>query len=365
MTRYQEAQRNRSLFHPNLPQPSQVHGDTDRDKVKTCPTEFDVTRPQHSFVICADSQLGITSLNLEWETELNYCRQAVEKINSLQPRPQFVTMCGDIVDMEQSFYYNSPNALRHFETLEECETIQDKQNEDFKKVFDKIHEDIAIVCLCGNHDIGNRPSKKSIEKFRNAFGDEYLAFWTNGSYNICLNNVLFTDPSDAMDMYEEQLKWLEERLEYAAKHKAVQIFVFGHHPFFLYSENEDVDDLKDHGSPFPKEWGESDKIFSDAYFSIPKKYRMNAMRLFEKFKVSACFSGHFHQNLVSKASFGMDMIVTAPLSIVFESNGKPKQTEDNAMGIRLVEVVPFRDTDERNQRRSLGCGKFTHQFIKL
>jgi hypothetical protein len=28
------------------------------------------------------------------------------------------------------------------------------QFSDFKDTFDKLHPDIAIVCLCGNHDIG-------------------------------------------------------------------------------------------------------------------------------------------------------------------------------------------------------------------
>jgi hypothetical protein len=378
--RFNQAQRYRTLIHHNLPQPSkededgfltgvmvkgEIEGSTTHGQTTELPksTELIVTQPKHSFVICADSQVGMTSLNLEWETELNFCRKAVETINSLQPRPEFVTMCGDIVDMEQSFYYNNPKALRKFETLEECNAIQDKQNEDFKKVFNSIHEDIGIVCLCGNHDIGNRPNKTSIERFRNSFGDEYLAFWTNGSYNICLNNVLFTNPTGAMEMYNDQLKWLEDRLQYAAMLRAVQIFIFGHHPWFLYNEKEDIQDLGDEGSPFPKEWGESSEIFPDSYFSVPIKYRMAAMELFEKYKVSACFSGHFHQNLVSKASFGMDMIITAPLSIVFESSGKPRQTEQNDRGIRIVEVQPFcGDASNQKSRRELGCGSFTHHF---
>ena len=75
-----------------------------------------------------------------------------------------------------------------------------------------------------------------------------------------------------------------------------------------------------------------------------------ALTLFEKHNVTACFSGHFHQNLVSKSSFNMDMIITAPLSMVFESSGKSKklpQTEINDRGIRVVRV---------------SGGKFTHQF---
>ncbi len=116
-------------------------------------SEIESHSPGHTFVVCADSQLGMTSLNEEWETELSYCRAAIQKINALEPRPAFVSMCGDIVDMEQSFYYNNPKALRSYD-LPECERKQRKQFADFQQVFDEVHEDIAVVCLCGNHDIG-------------------------------------------------------------------------------------------------------------------------------------------------------------------------------------------------------------------
>eukprot|EP00978_Attheya_sp_CCMP212_P024372 scaffold76440_cov52-Attheya_sp.AAC.1 len=40
-----------------------------------------------------------------------------------------------------------------------------------------------------------------------------------------------------------------------------------------------------------------------------------AMLLFEEYGVTACVSGHFHQNVVAKASWGMGMIVMGPLSM--------------------------------------------------
>lgn len=432
-SRFSGAQSNRTLKHPLLPQPTEndeiqhvnrianikdskdsfaevfcrpctpsPQSDEPADLIEehehASHTEIDCHSEQHTFVVCADSQLGMTSLNKEWETELHYCRLAVDKINSIKPRPKFVCVCGDLVDMENSFYYNNPNALKSYE-LEECEEIQRKQFYDFKDTFGKLHPDIAIVCLCGNHDIGtlylhmirlisirnlsffnffslanvssqitlagNRPTQASIQKFRNEFGDEYLAFWANGTYNIVLNNVLFTNPDGAEQMFIEQLHWLEERLEYANDHQAAQIFVFSHHPWFLYHEEEDHDDfVPGAGSSFPREWDDGSgkfdgAIFPDEYFSVPKKYRKMAMDLFKDYNVNACFSGHFHQNLVSKASFGMDMIITGPLSMVFDSNGKPNQTEGNGRGVRVIEV----SVDTKNQ--AVGAGKFTHHFESI
>ena len=187
-------------------------------------------------------------------------------------------------------------------------------------------------------DIGNRPTKASIEKFTDAFGDDYLSFWANGTFNIVLNTTLFTDPSGAEELYRDQLSWLEERLKYAQAKQARCIFVFGHHPWFLYHDDEDIEDLKGE-SPYPVEWGSRDGGFPDRYFAVPKSFRTGIMRLFRQYKVRASFSGHFHQNLVSKSSFGMDMIITSSLSMVFESTGKPKDfNEPNTRGVRIVDV---------------------------
>ena len=48
----------------------------------------------------------------------------------------------------------------------------DQQVRDFKRVWAGLDSDIALVCLCGNHDVGNRPTKESIEHWTSAFGDD-------------------------------------------------------------------------------------------------------------------------------------------------------------------------------------------------
>ena len=333
-------------------------------------TEMDRVSPQHTFVVCADTQIGMTSKNLEWETELGYCRAAVRRINTLMPRPRFVCICGDLVDMEHTFHVGeskspedraeqSSSSSSAFTSKQECDRIQDRQNLDFQRCWVELHPDISLVCLCGNHDIGNRPTPSSIRRYTEAFGDDYLAFWVNGTYNVVLNNVLFNDPTGAVELYESQLRWLEERLIYACRHRAASIFVFAHHPWFLYHEDEDEKDLT--GSvAFPREWdkpptpdGKGNDLveqeankregFPDYYFHIKKKYRREALALFRSYKVDACFVGHFHQNLISTTEWGMEHVVTAPLSMVFESSGVPPDQrrggwEGSGRGIRIVEV---------------------------
>ena len=309
------------------------------------PCEMEPHSSSHRFIVCADTQFGITKNNRNWDAEVEYSRQAVDLINSMNPLPSFVCVCGDLVDMEFSFEKKKGSKSKFPSTLfngstgiasrEVCDAIQDEQNEDFQKIWAKLHPDIALVCLCGNHDVGNRPTPRSIARFRAAYGDEYLAFWVNGTYNIVLNNVLFIDPSGAKRIYNAQLRWLEDRLKYAQDHQAKQVFVFAHHPWFLYDEEEDPESLTG-ASPYPKEWKSTPKknapnddipSFPDSYFSMPKRYRFHALDLFRKYSVTACFSGHFHQNLLSKTTWGMDMIITAPLSVVFESSGKEDYQE--------------------------------------
>lgn len=310
-------------------------------------TELESNSSSHRFVVCADPQLGMTNQNEEWDTELEYCQSAVRKINSLEPRPKFACVCGDLLN-----YVNRPDFAR----------IRKEQTKDFKEAMRELHDDIALVCVCGNHDVGNRPTPQTISQYRTDFGDEYLAFWTNGTYNIILNNVLFNNPEGAPEMFKEQLEWLEDRLKYANKFNAAQIYVFAHHPWFLYDERFDTDQL-DGVIPFPPEWddgsGKFNNIFwPDSYFCVPKKYRMIALDLFKTYNVTACFCGHFHQNLVSKSSWGMDMIVTGPISMIFESTAN-KDSAEKGRGIRIVDVF-LNQSDKL--RTKVGEGFFTHRF---
>ena len=325
--RYTTSQKSRRLEHPSVD-----------DSPSSAPSDF-------SFVVCADTQIGMTSLNKEWQTELDYSKQAIQTINTLQPRPSFCCVCGDLVDMVAGYY-----AAEHGEA--ECNRVQDLQNEDWKLTWDEVHPEIALVCICGNHDVGNRPTKATIERFTNAFGDDYLAFWVKQAYHIVLNTALFWDPTGAPDMYQSQLTWLEERLAYATQVQASHIFVFGHHPWFLYKEDETAADLTGI-SPRPTEWGSEGTGFDDSYFHVPIQYRKRVMDLFQQHKVTACFSGHFHQNLVSKTSFGMDMIVTSSLSMVFHSNAIPEDFNEpkDTRGLRIVQALADRT--------------FEHKFVSL
>jgi serine/threonine-protein phosphatase CPPED1 len=242
-------------------------------------------------------------------------------------------------------------------TVQQCYEIQDRQKRDFQTIWNDLNDNIALVCVCGNHDVGNRPTRTSIQRFNQSFGDDRLAFWAKGRcYNIVLNTSLFNDPTGALDLYQEQLEWLEERFQYAVDNEATHIFVFGHHPWFLYREDEDetAGDLPGVSIVADDNHDKSGQIVADdAYFVIPLQRRRQVLDMFQKYKVTAAFAGHFHQNLVTKTSFGMEMITTSALSVVLQSNGIPKDfNEPKTRGLRRVNVKAQK-------------GKFDHQFISL
>eukprot|EP00536_Pseudo-nitzschia_multiseries_P011739 jgi/Psemu1/260100/estExt_Genewise1Plus.C_4130075 len=314
----------------------------------------------HRFVICADTQYGMMTDNDNWDTEIEYSRKAIRFMNRMHPRPAFCCVCGDLTDMDRSFEVNKTNSKF---TMDECDEIQLRQRRDFKRIWSGLHEDIALVCLCGNHDVGNRPTKRSMELYRKEFGDDYLAFWSAPNvYNIFVNTTLFSDPSGdevTEEMARDQFRWVEERLKEARATKCQPndeaiIFVFGHHPWFLYDENEEPENMTGFC-----EWNNTQ--IPDGYFVIPKERRIILLELFRRYGVSASFSGHFHQNLVSETSFGMKMIITAPLAAILESTGKKEkkkeQTENlildepDTQGVRVVEV--------------LDDGSFRHEFISI
>lgn len=375
LLRFTSSQINRTLLHPSLPQP----GQPDNQQATLNPNR-NKNNDHHTFVLTADTQFGMTRRNRDWALEMEYSTQAIEAINALSPRPLYCCVCGDLVDMTAQLFQGSLKTNDHGKrddgkkqsankgarprwTNEECDEIQDAQNRDFMMIWSKLHPDIALVCVCGNHDVGNRPNAATIQRFTNTFGSDYLAFWANGTYNIVLNTNLFSDPTDAPDLYQQQLTWLQERLEYSSTNHATHIFLYGHHPWLLHRDDEDETKDLPGVSRLPEEWLDDDdpsskQTIHDGYFVIPRKYRQQVLHLCQEYKVAAIFSGHFHQNWIAYTSFGMPMIVTSSLSVLLRSSSVPHDFgEPAARGYRVVTVQDGQDEQ--------GRGRFQHKFYTL
>jgi hypothetical protein len=69
------------------------------------PCEMEHHSSSHRFVVCADTQFGITKNNESWQAEMEYSVGAVNLINAMEPRPAFVCVCGDLGEISMQSIY--------------------------------------------------------------------------------------------------------------------------------------------------------------------------------------------------------------------------------------------------------------------
>ena len=122
------------------------------------------------FVQGADTQFGLKDNwgketpeeEQSWEDELELTRQAIEGVNNLRPKPKFFIVCGDMVD---AFPWKKN---------------YDAQFKDFQSVFQDLDPEIPLLCVCGNHDVGDSPTAETISTYKSNYGDDYYSFWVGG-----------------------------------------------------------------------------------------------------------------------------------------------------------------------------------------
>ena len=223
------------------------------------------------FMQLADTQYGMFTGDKGFEQEAALVQQAVEHINRLRPR--FVIVCGDLTNA-------TPNHPRYRTQVAQ-----------FHHDFSNVDAEIPLVCVCGNHDVGNRPTQESIASYQENFGDDYFSFWVGGVYNIVLNSSVLKDPSGAQEVLEAQPK---------------HILLFQHHPLFLEQEEE-----------------------PDQYFNIPLERRTPLLQQLKQADVRAVFAGHYHRNAYGRAG-AMEMITTGPV-------GRPLGKDPSGFRIVIVD----------------------------
>ncbi len=239
-----------------------------------------------SFIQMADCQLGFYENNVSWEKEKDLLRKSILKINELQPR--FVILCGD---------------LTHARPQEENYLAQVA---DYKQIVSEIDPSISLICVCGNHDIGDRPTHESIAAYQSHFSPQFFSFWVGGVHCVALNSSLLCDSSGAPELFQEQYTWLNQELERTNYLNPKQRFIFSHHSWCLVDPQEE-----------------------DNHFVIPKTFRLKLLELFAEKGVTACFSGHYHRNAQARYK-KIELITTGPIG---------KHLGEDPSGFRLVKVT--------------------------
>jgi len=258
------------------------------------------------FIQAADTQLGMMYFwekgtfevgpsgtpypDSKWDEEIELCKQSVEIVNSLRPKPAFFIVCGDLVDAFASQYPE----------------IRMRQEADLKSIYSGLDPDIPMVCVCGNHDVGNQPTHETIETYKKSFGDDYFSFYLGGVAFIIINSQFYEDASKVEDLYREHEDWLEKELKTAAEKKVNHVLVFQHIPWFINECDE------------PKE-----------YFNIEKELRLKKLEQLNKAGVKKVFCGHYHRNAGGWYK-DLEVVITSAIGC---------QLGTDEHGMRLVKIT--------------------------
>ncbi|CAL4140227.1 unnamed protein product [Meganyctiphanes norvegica] len=253
-----------------------------------------------TFVQAADTQFGMQEKYVEkitenygWSKEIEWSTQLVADVNGLSPRPKFLVVCGDLMD---AWPKTEPE-------------IRKRQMVDFKRIFTGL--EVPLVCVCGNHDIGNTPNNETIISYKKDIGDDYFSFWANGVFFIVINSQFFKDATESKELAAEHEEWLEAQLEVVRTEKPKHAVVFQHIPLFLASPDED-----------------------DDYFNFEKVLRIETLERFHDAGIRYVFTGHYHRNAGGFYK-DLEVVVTSAAGV---------QLGDDDPGYRIVKV--FKDKME-------------------
>jgi len=288
-----------------------------------------------TFVVCADTQLGFaadpswggTGDGSDWSHELEQTKNMVRCVNKMTPRPRFVTICGDLIHSlpEKSLTPVSQGGLASAERYANTAHWL-RQNEDFKRVMSDL--EVPLVCVCGNHDVGDRPTADSLLKYTSQYGPDYFGFWCGGLRALVLNSQLLNDPKDARAAAAAQEEWLDKELVQLTRLKAQScapkhVVVFQHIPWFLKSEHE----------------------AREGYFNLSEEVRRRWLSPLKDAGVSTVFCGHYHRNAVARTDDQkLEVVVTSAVGRQMSAAecklNRPIMDEpsDIKSGFRIVKV---------------------------
>ncbi len=224
-----------------------------------------------SFVQMCDTQLGMGG----YEHDVVTFRQAVEQINAMAP--DFVVICGDLVDKADDRSFADFNAIR---------------------------DGFVMPCYCaaGNHDVENEPTAESLERYREKIGKDYYAVEHKGYTVAVANTQLWKAPIAGESGRHDT--WFRGTLA-TAKGKGSPVIVVVHYPLFVEAPDE-----------------------PENYYNIAPGKREEILSLCEENGVVAILAGHTHK-LVENSYRGIAMLNGETTSKNFD--GRP-------MGFRLWNV---------------------------
>ena len=125
-----------------------------------------------TFFLLADPQLGMTTDNRDFVRETENMEKTIAAANRL--KPSFVLVLGDLVNREGD----------------------ERQIAEYLRIMGKLDPSIPVYQVPGNHDIGNKPTAGSLQRYRERFGPDYFSFEIRDVVCLGLNSSLIKDAGD-------------------------------------------------------------------------------------------------------------------------------------------------------------------------
>jgi len=217
-------------------------------------------RGNYEFICMGDPQFGMGDLKKEKE----FSRLAVEFINQRKHRIRFVVICGDQTHNLEDLWSKGDIQGGRKKRIDELRA--------FKMVYSKLDKQIPLVCVCGNHDVGNKPTVKTVQLYKEEFGDDYLSFWCGGVKFLVLNSQIIQGLSQSNELSIAHEKWADEELESKHENEPVHSVVMCHIPPFCWDIEE-----------------------KETNFNWPKEKREMWLDKMLKANVSKVYCSHYHR----------------------------------------------------------------------
>jgi len=237
-----------------------------------------------------DPQIGF----FDQEKELEFSRQAVTFINMSKPR--FVVVCGDHTHNLEDIW--SKKGLEHGrkKRIEELKA--------YKDIYRKLDKDIPLVCVCGNHDVGNKPTMETIQLYTEEFGDDYLAFWCGGVKFIVVNSQIIQGLEESNEIARAHEDWFEEELlKHVDDKQPKHLVAMCHIPPFCFDMKED-----------------------DCNFNWPAEKRRKWLDMMVGAGVKKIYCAHYHHHARGIYK-GLEVVVASALGTYIKRKVVPKDIQ--------------------------------------
>jgi len=246
----------------------------------------------YDFICIGDPQLGMGDQKKEEE----FCRLAVKFINQRSSRVKFVVVCGDHVHNLEGMWSKGDLQGGRKKRIQELKA--------YKSIWSKLDKDIPLVCVCGNHDVGNAPTKRTIQLYKEEFGDDYLTFWCGGVKFFVLNSQIIQGLKSTNELAKAHERWFEKEVASGGiRDQPIHTIAMCHIPPFCWDVEE-----------------------KECNFNWPIEKRKKWLDKMAKANIKKIYCAHYHRRSGGKYK-GIEVVVSAAVGTCIRTKPLPKEIQ--------------------------------------